>query len=124
MSNPTLAIDAILAEGEEGFVKRMTLARIALLEKINSPILEGKLPDRMQLMELLYVMTQPAETLKKLRGDAEQIKEQAFEWGDQLEDLSKVHEWMLEIFKDLADTSKIAPKGKDKKKKKGHLMDG
>lgn len=57
MGNPTLAIDAILAEGEEGFVKRMTLARIALLEKINSPILEGKLPDRMQLMELLYVMT-------------------------------------------------------------------
>ena len=54
----------------------------------------------------------------------EKLKDQAFEWGDQLEDLSKVHEWMLEIFKDLADTSKIAPKGKDDDKKKDQLTDG
>lgn len=109
--NPDTAIDAILAEGETGFVKRLTLARMALLEKIDCPLLQGKLPNRTELTWLLYVMTAPRDELKMLQGDEQKVKDAAFDWADGIEDFSKIQEWTIEVLKDFVEVADAAPKG-------------
>ena len=111
--NPKTAIDAFLTEGEQGFVKRLTLARIALLEKVGCPLLKGELTDRTELTWLLFIMTAPREKLKVLQGDVEKLKAEAFDWADGVDDFSELEEWLVQILKDFTLVGKTAPKGGD-----------
>ena len=92
--NPKLALDGILeTDSNKSQVKPLTIARYALLELIGSPLVFGT-KEHLTLTGIiptLYVMC--AET-DELRGwnssNVEQLKEKAFNWADNQEDVSVI----------------------------------
>lgn len=72
--DPKASIEAILENGPHAF----TLARWALLEKIDSPLaVQG---GKGSILDTLFVMYAPSDVLKKLRDI--DFKEAAMEWAD------------------------------------------
>ena len=81
-----MAIDALFPTPIEiGYgvtVYPLTLAHYALLEKINSYLIDGgHVPDAIEVVKTLYICTHPArETL----ADFDALADNAFEWAENL----------------------------------------
>lgn len=74
--DPKASIEAILEKGPHAF----TLARWALLEKIDSPLaVKG---GKGSILETLFVMYAPSETLRRIGYRCEEIGIAAMEWAD------------------------------------------
>lgn len=124
MGNPQRALDAILAGPTDvsGYtIYPLTVARLACLEKIDSPLLTGK-NDYAKTVASVWVMTRPAEQLAKHISNPDYMQEQAILWADSVP---------LDIFNDICklvgeDLAKMAGLvgGKDEDGKKKALMDG
>lgn len=75
MQNPKAALDAICVPSE------LTISKIALLERIQSPVIFGNTDDTVKNIVALYAITQsPAEVLKHLA--AEDVEAAALAWAD------------------------------------------
>lgn len=86
MTNPERAVDAILtSESEVGgyTIYPLTVARLACLEKIDSPLLTGK-EDYAKTIATVWIMTQKAEDLAKAIFDPEGLQQKAIVWADEL----------------------------------------
>lgn len=85
-SNPKSAVNALfpvpIEVGEGVSVYPLTLAHYALLEKINSYLVNGDhVPDSIEVVRTLYICTHSArETMNKFNS----LDDEAFEWAEKL----------------------------------------
>ena len=118
MKNPEKAIDAILDDEQNigGIVvKPLTIARYALLERMNSPILTCKTDSVEDVMTTLYVMT---ADVKDLVGKSNtELRNAAYVWAD---DVPPPYLGIIsqQIIRQLSDVKYVAPDGKDDGTKK------
>lgn len=88
MDNPKAAIDALLESTvNAGALKvyPLTVARYALLELIESPlvILDGRRLTVIDVIPTIYIMTTEASKLSKYNSrNLDKLKEDAFEWAE------------------------------------------
>lgn len=111
--NPTSALDAILDSDHEVegiVVKRLTLARMSLLELVKSPfvILDEKF-NYSNLVPSAFIVCADKEELKGYTSrNIDKLVEKAYEWADDIDPsvLTKVIE---DVMKSLAIIYKISP---------------
>ena len=88
MDNPKAAIDALLESTvEAGKLKvyPLTVARYALLELVDSPLvtLDGGQLTVIDVIPSVFIMTQPPRDLSKYNSrNIDKLKEDAFEWAE------------------------------------------
>lgn len=124
MDNPKAAIDALLESTvEAGKLKvyPLTVARYALLELIDSPLVIGgfKTLDVVDVIPTVYVMTSQAKTLSKYNSKTiDKLKADAFEWAEEALTSSSVPMVVELLAQKLLDLRRIAPEAvvDDKKK--------
>lgn len=127
-NNPTIALDSILET--ENTVKEnikvypLTIARYALLELINSPLLTGKVATQINvLLPTFYIMT--ADTFK-LKGytskNLDKLESDAIEWGDSIDDISVVEYVFKNVLDKILQMNKVAPTGSSESSKKNQAM--
>lgn len=82
-ANPKKAVAALLPAAIDcggASVKPLTLAVYALLESVNSPFLDGRKANALELLPSLYIVThEPGECLD------EDFAAKALQWGDTLD---------------------------------------
>lgn len=119
MGNPQRALDAILsgpAKAGPYTVYPMTMARYALLEKTDSPLLTGK-DDTVKLLVSMFVMTQPVEKLMELGID--RIETEGMKWADDISlGDSVIGQIASAVKQQLEDIVYMSPDGKEDVKKK------
>ena len=120
MSAPKSSIDALFPEPVDcGFgvtVYPLTLAHYALLEKINSYLVNGNhVPDSLEVINTLYICTHSA---KDTMVNFNSLEADAFEWAEHLPP-SANNIIVNAILKQIATMSKVMPvidEGNGKKK--------
>lgn len=93
----------------------LSIARYALLEKTESPLLTGK-DDMQKTLQTLYIMTQPVEQLAAAMK-AGTLEQDAFIWGDKL-DIPSLQRIVADIRARLQDVMYLSPDIDDDGKKK------
>ncbi len=124
MDNPKAAIDALLESTvQAGALKvyPLTVARYALLELIESPLvlLKEKELSVVDVIPSIYVMTAEASTLSKYNSrNIDKLKEDAFEWAEDGMTAASVPLVVNMLAQKLLDLRRIAPEEvvDDKKK--------
>lgn len=124
MDNPKAAIDALLESTvNAGALKvyPLTVARYALLELIESPLvlLKEKELSVVDVIPSIYVMTAEASTLSKYNSrNIDKLKEDAFEWAEDGMTAASVPLVVNMLAQKLLDLRRIAPEEvvDDKKK--------
>ena len=124
MDNPKAAIDALLESTvQAGALKvyPLTVARYALLELIESPLvlLKEKELSVVDVIPSIYVMTAEASTLSKYNSrNLDKLKEDAFEWAEDGMTAASVPLVVNMLAQKLLDLRRIAPEEvvDDKKK--------
>lgn len=118
-SNPESSLNALFPEPIDcGFgvsVYPLTLAHYALLEKINSYLVNGDhVPDSIEVIKTLYICTHSA---KETMVNFDSLEHDAFEWAEHLPP-SANNIIVNAILKQIATMSKVIPViGDDDKKK-------
>jgi len=90
MASPKSSIDALFPKPIDcGFgvsVYPLTLAHYALLEKINSYLVNGNhQPDSIEVIKTLYICTrQASEVAPVVSASPEELERRAFEWAETL----------------------------------------
>ena len=119
MSSPTSSINALFPEPIDcGFgvsVYPLTLAHYALLEKIDSYLVNGThVPDSLEVVKTLYICTHSA---KDVMANFKSLDADAFEWAEHLPP-SANNIVAKAIIKQIEAMSKVIPVigGDDKKK--------
>lgn len=117
--NPERAVDAILAGPKQidgVTVYPLTLARIACLERVGSPILTGR-GDGLNSVYSAWIMTRPVEELAAVASDRGEMEKRALIWaeGFPVDSFSRICVAIVEQFKAL---SGVAPGADDDDKKK------
>lgn len=124
MDNPKAAIDALLESTvEAGALKvhPLTVARYALLELIESPlvVLHEKELTVVDVIPSIYVMTAEASTLSKYNSrNIDQLKGDAFEWAEDGVTAASVPLVVNMLAQKLLDLRRIAPEAVEDNKKK------
>lgn len=124
MDNPKAAIDALLESTvNAGALKvyPLTVARYALLELIESPlvVLDGRRLTVIDVIPTIYVMTTEASKLSKYNSrNLDKLKEDAFEWAEDGMTAASVPLVVNMLAQKLLDLRRIAPEEvvDDKKK--------
>lgn len=124
MDNPKAAIDALLESTvQAGALKvyPLTVARYALLELIESPlvVLDGQGLTVIDVIPTIYVMTADASKLSKYNSrNLDKLKEDAFEWAEDGMTAASVPLVVNMLAQKLLDLKRIAPEEvvDDKKK--------
>lgn len=124
MDNPKAAIDALLESTvNAGALKvyPLTVARYALLELIESPlvVLDGRRLTVIDVIPTIYVMTTDAAKLSKYNSrNLDKLKEDAFEWAEDGITAASVPLVVNMLAQKLLDLRRIAPEEvvDDKKK--------
>lgn len=133
MDNPRAALDALLESTvEAGALKvfPLTVARYALLELIESPlvVLKGEGLNVLDVIPSIYIMCSEARTLAKYSSKTlDKLKEDAFEWAEDNVTAGSVPLVINMLAQKLLDLKRIAPEAiQDTKKKLGEepAMDG
>ena len=133
MDNPKAAIDALLESTVRAgalTVFPLTVARYALLELVESPLvtLEGGKMTVLDVIPTIYIMTQEAKKLAIYNSsNIQQLKEDAFEWAEDNMTAGSVPLVINMLAQKLLDLRRIAPEAiQDSKKKAGEepAMDG
>lgn len=67
-------------------IRRFTIGVATVLEEIDSPLVDGKKPERtIELLEGVYAMTHPAVDCQKLLAQGREVfKTAAIDWGDEI----------------------------------------
>lgn len=124
MADPKIVVDAILAEGNAGQEKTVkvfpvTIRRYALLEKLSSPFIDGKVEFSVNsIVPSAFVMTRPTDQLKKYcTASADKIQSDAFDWAEtlDLDDVPKMTKAIVDQFLDINKASPDAPAAAEKK---------
>lgn len=126
MDNPKAAIDALLESTVQAgalTVHPLTVARYALLELIESPLVTQKF-DHLTVLDVIptiYVVTQEARALAKYNSRSiDQLKEDAFEWAEDGVTAGSVPLVINMLAQKLSDLHRLAPESvQDSKKKLG-----
>lgn len=124
MANPAKAIDAILDAKKEigGYtVYPLSVARYALLEKYDSPLLTGE-DNTEKTITSLYVMTQPADVLAKESANGV-LEMKALAWADEL-NIFQLKDIVENVRNRLREIAYLAPEGNDEGTKKKARTDG
>ena len=112
MSNPKLAIDALLETETkigEATLHPLTVARYALLELVESPFLGKSDFSYMDVIPSWYIMTSPIETLKGYTSrSADKLKQDAMEATENAA-LSDLVEFTKAFTEKLVAINKVAP---------------
>lgn len=123
--NPKAAIDALLESAVQAgqlTVYPLTVARYALLELVESPIVVVDLNRKLTTVDVIptiYVMTQPAKTLSKYNSrNIDVLKEDAFEWAEDGVTASSVPLVVNMLAQKLLDLRRVAPEIVQDSKKK------
>lgn len=124
VDNPRAAIDALLESTvEAGALKvyPLTVARYALLELVESPLVVGKCGglNVIDVIPTVYIMTAKASTLSKYSSRTiGKLKEDSFEWAEDSLTSSSVPMVVEMLAQKLLDLRRIAPEAvvDDKKK--------
>lgn len=133
MDNPKATIDALLESTVRAgtlTVHPLTVARYALLELIESPLvtLEGGRMTVLDVIPTIYIMTQEAKKLAIYNSsNIQQLKEDSFEWAEDNVTAGSVPLVINMLAQKLLDLKRIAPEAiHDTKKKVGEepAMDG
>ena len=118
-SNPESSINALFPEPIDcGFgvsVYPLTLAHYALLEKIDSYLVNGThMPDSLEVVKTLYICTHSA---KDVMANFKSLDADAFEWAEHLPP-NMVHKATDAVIEQIEAMSKVIPVigGDDKKK--------
>lgn len=124
MDNPKAAIDALLESTvQAGALKvyPLTVARYALLELIESPlvVLDGRRLTVIDVIPTIYVMTTEASKLSKYNSrNLDKLKEDAFEWAEDGMTAASVPLVVNMLAQKLLDLRRIAPEEVVDNKKK------
>ena len=124
MDNPKAAIDALLESTvQAGALKvyPLTVARYALLELIESPlvVLDGRRLTVIDVIPTIYVMTTEASKLSKYNSrNLDKLKEDAFEWAEDGITAASVPLVVNMLAQKLLDLRRIAPEEVVDNKKK------
>lgn len=124
MDNPKAAIDALLESTvNAGALKvyPLTVARYALLELIESPlvVLDGRRLTVIDVIPTIYVMTTEASKLSKYNSrNLDKLKEDAFEWAEDGITAASVPLVVNMLAQKLLDLRRIAPEEVVDNKKK------
>ena len=124
MDNPKAAIDALLESTvEAGTLKvhPLTVARYALLELVESPlvVLTGEKLHVLDVIPTVYIMTQEAKDLAKYNSrSVDKLKEDAFEWAEDELTAGSVPLVVNMLAEKLLDLRRIAPEAIEDGKKK------
>lgn len=124
MDNPKAAIDALLESTvNAGALKvyPLTVARYALLELIESPlvVLDGRRLTVIDVIPTIYVMTTEASKLSKYNSrNLDKLKEDAFEWAEDGMTAASVPLVVNMLAQKLLDLRRIAPEEVVDNKKK------
>jgi len=134
MENPKAAIDALLESAVQAgrlTVYPLTVARYALLELIESPLVVVNLETKLTTLDVIptiYVMTQPARALSKYSSkNIGELKEDAFEWAEDGVTAASVPTVINMLAQKLLDLRRVAPETVEDSKKKpdqSQLTDG
>ena len=119
MTNPERAVDAILTgESEVGgyTIYPLTVARLACLEKIESPLLTGK-EDYAKTIATVWIMTQKADELARAIFDPEGIQQKAIVWADNLE-MSVFNQLCKRVGEEMGKMAKMVGTDEENKGKK------
>lgn len=122
--NPTASVDALLESTvEAGALKvyPLTVARFALLELVESPLVvpsEGGL-GTLDIIPSIYIMTMEPRTLSKYNSrNIDKLKEDAFEWAEDAVTVGSVPLVVNLLAEKLSDLRRIAPEVVTDSKKK------
>ena len=125
MENPKAAIDALLESAVQAgrlTVYPLTVARYALLELIESPLVVVNLETKLTTLDVIpsiYVMTQPAKALSKYNSkNIDKLKEDAFEWAEDGVTAASVPMVINMLAQKLLDLRRVAPEAVEDSKKK------
>lgn len=123
--NPKAAIDALLESAVQAgrlTVYPLTVARYALLELIESPLVVVDLDAKLTTLDVIptiYVMTQPAKALAKYSSrNVDALKEDAFEWAEDGVTAASVPTVVNMLAQKLLDLRRVAPEAVEDSKKK------
>lgn len=112
-SNPTSALDAILDSDKsvDGVVvKKLTMARMALLELIDSPFV--KLDEKFSVSNMVpsaFIVCADTKALKGFSSrNIDALIDRAYEWADTI-DVQTIPRIIECVLKDLADIYRISP---------------
>lgn len=116
--NPKLAVQALLESDDkphEAVLHPITVARYALLEAVDSPLLVGYAKNTLELIPTLYILAMPTSKLKGYNiSNINELKDKAIDWADELDDLSYVSKLISEAVQKLKDLSATSPKSSKK----------
>lgn len=114
--NPKAAIDALLESAVQAgrlTVYPLTVARYALLELIDSPLIcidKDKKLNVFDVIPTVFVMTQPAAQLSKYNSHTlDKLKADAFEWAEDELTATSVPMVINMLAQKLLDLRRIAP---------------
>ena len=125
MENPKAAIDALLESAVQAgqlTVYPLTVARYALLELIESPLVVVDINTKLTTLDVIptiYIMTQPAKALAKYNSKSiDKLKEDAFEWAEDGVTAASVPMVINMLAQKLLDLRRVAPEAVEDSKKK------
>lgn len=121
MKDPKTAIDALLStETTVGSltIHPITLARYALLELVESPLVGGPTTNSVtDLIPTMYIMTSDKSALKSYNSrTVDCLLDDAMRWADDIS-VSEFDEVVNVIANKLADMQKVVPPGDEDEKK-------
>lgn len=123
MSEPKMAIDAVLASEEKVeniTVYPITLARYALMELVDSPLVKGGDLTPIALIPTLYIMTQPREKLRGFNSkNIDAFIDNSMDWAEGISPaaLGQLMTRISQSFKTILDVAPQVPDDEDVKKK-------
>lgn len=116
MSNPKLAIDALLetkSELDKIPIYPLTVARYALLELVDSPFLGKSEFNYLNIIPTWYVMTKSIDELKGYNSkNIDDLKGKALEESERIK-LSGLVEFTKIFAEKLMEVNKVAPEGQN-----------
>lgn len=119
MSEPKLAIDAILDNPEQHTFKPLSVARYALLDLVDSPFV-GKQPFNLaSVIPSFFIMTAESSDLRKYNSrNVDKLTGDALEFADGISDPKILSNFTKEFLDYMAELNKIAPDSTDDPKVK------
>lgn len=118
MSNPKKVVEALTANGSQVaglHLKEFTLARLLMLEKIASPLLDsGRELTSMDVMRLLFILTEPSEKSFLLSDDMQRFDAAAVALAEKLRpaDLDGMRVAIATLFERAVSTIPAGPSQK------------
>jgi hypothetical protein len=119
MNNPKIVVDSIISDTEKinDNIKifPMTIRRYAMFEKLNSPFINSEIEFSVNtIIPSVYVMTLTSEKLKEYGSNIEKLKEDSFDWSEDLE-MSDVPKMIQVVTQQIININKAAPDNTEKK---------